>query len=793
MKIRLFSFSGLILTLVLLLALLVAAAVSIITVAELRDKALNRVLAPYGLHSVQTVLSLDALPDDIQFHSIAFSYDDQGQMATAELHNVSLSKTVNDAVWLQPRAWNVTIDRLVMSISIAADSEDQKQEAALAKFEPLDWLPQSILQQVPLNKLAVDSFDIQLQQTEQPPWRVKGGALATAELIQSSFAISHQQNDLPGLVTISEDVVNLSIGDLEKPWLNLQTRLATVDQRLVAGGSYKVNNPNEIADWSTLIFPTPPDWLLWSGSLDGTFSINVEKRVLDGWLNQAMIEPENIYQGLVVSGEFEADIQLPRYEDLASDVDYRGSGYVQLHQGSLKLKPLTVAALSMDLNAQHALIKELANPLVGDASMLSAAMNLQGDLTYALEAQDLTLDVAQGRLALGPSRGNLNSTLYLKNLSVLVEQKNLQKVVGASLLDIALLDKPALKGVTSVKADRVDQDIVGQLKVTLEDLTELNTDFDYNPKTQSIEFTVNSQRASLATETFNEWADKFSLPLALELGDMELTMQGQVNLKDLLGVTTQGNVVFEGWQGKLEKNYFSSLDSPFNFSGNLSQFKVEAEVTNGLFDVGIPITDIHYFITIEGSVFDEKFDITLKNLEGNLIGGTVRIPELQWDSETQATDFHVVISDWQFSEMIKLLERDDLEVTGTLDGMLPVVVQKDGVLIKDGLLTARKPGGVIRYNPDTTVKDMLKSQQELKMATDILENFHYEQLDVELNQDIEFNQYLTLTLKGSNPKAYGGTPVNLNLNIEHNILPLIQSLTLPGKVQEHWNELDKLQ
>ena len=90
------------------------------------------------------------------------------------------------------------------------------------------------------------------------------------------------------------------------------------------------------------------------------------------------------------------------------------------------------------------------------------------------------------------------------------------------------------------------------------------------------------------------------------------------------------------------------------------------------------------------------------------------------------------------------------------------------------------------------MKASLSNHQQLKMATDILENFQYHRLDAVLNQALDGTQYINLTLKGSNPDAYGGTPINLNLNIEHNIKPLIESLTLPEKIQENWNNLNSI-
>lgn len=751
----------------------------------LRDQLLLRALQPYGVKSIRTrINAVDS--NGISLARLEVDYADQATAVTAIFTELSLKKLPGMTSWLAAQSWAATVTQAQASLRQTAHGESDQP----LQLDPADFLPQSILKMNPLGSIRAEQIIFNYTPLDTEPWFYSGSFSADPLAITSDFKLIHGTQHFIGDVNLTPKQVAVTIGQEGEPsWVSVQSSLEFVEQNFVAGGVFSVTDLRNMEDWLALLPVDLPATRDWQGHFNGAYSMTLAKSTLDAWL----AEQTRKVDGLAFNGQVKGEFVTQLLRSPLQSVDFKGSATIQFQDNKLLLKPLALGRLQVELDAQHEIVKSLARPLVGEKPKL--LVHSKGDimLTTDLDFNQVEVAFAEARLALGNSPVGLFSSINLKQTKLSFSDKQLALAKGSAKFDLDLADKPNVKGIAKLTGNKIKERFLGNLQVTLEDLTQFRVDYDYYQNKKLVEFDLTSERANLATATFNQWAEKMSLPVALELGDFAINMQGKIDLNKVGGVQAKGNVLVDNWQGQIEKNYFEALDSPFQFSGDLSEFVISATVTNGLFDIGLPITNIRYQTTITGDTKADRYQVQVKNLQSELVGGLVRIPEIVWDSETQQTEFNVIIYDWQFAEMIELLGRDDLQVSGVLDGMLPIKLTEQGITIKDGLLAARKPGGYIRFKPDPVLKASLSDQQELKIAIDVLENFMYDQLDVVLNQDTDFNQVLALTLKGKNPKAYGGTPVNLNLSVEHNIEPLIQTLTLPSLIEENWENLDAIE
>lgn len=724
----------------------------------LRDQVLLRVLKPYGVQSIST--QLDALAfDHATLGALSVSYQKDNLAAHAKVQQIQIYRADSSLPYTDPKSWSLTLEAGDATITTrqSDNSADTAQALTLASF-----LPQAILQQIPLAIINANALSLEYQPAGGDSWRYQGQAHLSPQKIQSQFQLHHGEQPFNGELLLNQESVDITLGQSDQPWVSVQSRLDLVDSRLVAGGTLAISDLTHTEDWLALMPLELPETVNWQGSLDLAFTLGVPEARLQEWLTG---NTQNL-EGVTLAAQVRHDLKLGVPGLDLKQLAARGSANVQLSGDSLQVKPW--------------------------------------ELEHGMVSKNITDPDMQKRLALTrPGTASLSTKGQLAELQLTLPNKLPESVAGKLRLTLKLPEKPALSGVSSFNTARTQAgNLKGKASVLLEDLTAFQTGFTYLPNEQAMDFKIDSEKTNLATATFNEWAQKLELPFQLELGDFSMAMEGRLDLNRLEQARVQGRLEVSDWHGNLEKNHFESLTSQFAFSGDLNHFSVKGQVKNGLFDVGIPITDIRYDLAIDGDTENEHFQVTVTNLESKLVGGLVRIPEFAWDNQQQETQFNVVIFNWQFAQIIELLDRQDLEVSGILDGMLPIYLADNGFEIREGRLTARQPGGVIRYKPAPDMKAYLSNQQQLKMAVDILENFHYQTLDAKVNQELDGTQFINLTLKGKNPdmaikagniEVRGGTPANLNLNIEHNINPLLESLTLPGKIQENWKNLDTVQ
>jgi hypothetical protein len=137
----------------------------------------------------------------------------------------------------------------------------------------------------------------------------------------------------------------------------------------------------------------------------------------------------------------------------------------------------------------------------------------------------------------------------------------------------------------------------------------------------------------------------------------------------------------------------------------------------------------------------------------------------------------------QLQFIIDLVEFEDIELKGSISGVLPVTITDKSLTITDGRLESDPPGGVIRYRPGTGEGAAL-SDSGLGLVTQALSNFQFESLTADVNYLENGDLKLQMQLTGMNPDLDDKQPVILNLGVENNIPQLLRSLQATRSVME---------
>ena len=250
-----------------------------------------------------------------------------------------------------------------------------------------------------------------------------------------------------------------------------------------------------------------------------------------------------------------------------------------------------------------------------------------------------------------------------------------------------------------------------------------------------------------------------------------LTINTKIHLQDFNG--QYNDMPFENLQSILELAQINGVRSIKPISLKVHKF-----------DVGFPISNISSEILLKKNSDGEFAIVHVNNFEAYMLGGRAHAQDFDFDTLADKNSFVVQFKGLGLRYLLELERQEGLYGDGQLDGQIPIEINKGEILIHEGKLTARKPGGVIKYSPTVDVAELAKSNPSVGMMLQALSNFKYDVLDVTTQYKPGGDLDLKLRLQGQNPQWQNGQPINLNLNVQENIPALLRSLQLSGEISE---------
>ena len=215
-----------------------------------------------------------------------------------------------------------------------------------------------------------------------------------------------------------------------------------------------------------------------------------------------------------------------------------------------------------------------------------------------------------------------------------------------------------------------------------------------------------------------------------------------------------------------------------------SPFKISLEEIN-------PATSIKQFTATGEAIFNLPDTMTLRTIQPKfsidqvnlkLLGGSLYSAEpFIYRPHQNNNQFKLKLDNWDSKQLIQLLEHKGLGMTGRVDGVLPIIINENSIVISDGTLNARAPGGLINYSSDLTDQDFGGGSQ-LNLAMQLLKDFHYDEFQSSVNLSPDLLLTLGIELKGNNPLVYSGQATNFNIALENELAPLLEYLRLNNKI-----------
>jgi len=250
-----------------------------------------------------------------------------------------------------------------------------------------------------------------------------------------------------------------------------------------------------------------------------------------------------------------------------------------------------------------------------------------------------------------------------------------------------------------------------------------------------------------------------------------LQMTGVLNLKKVTGLYNK--ITFDNVAAEL----------PVGFDGGFYTHN-EAHLSIEKTDIGFPVQQTAARFLLNKTTRGVVPIVKVKHFKTHLLDGEVSTEPFEFDLAREKNNIPVHVSGLSLAKLIELEQQEGVTGTGVLDGQIPLELSGKEIVVTDGKLTAREPGGVIRYTPTERIAVLAQSNMSVGMMTEALSDFHYHRLEVTGDYKPGGVLMLQVRLEGKNPSWQSGRPVNLNLNLQENIPALLRSLQLSDEISE---------
>lgn len=295
---------------------------------------------------------------------------------------------------------------------------------------------------------------------------------------------------------------------------------------------------------------------------------------------------------------------------------------------------------------------------------------------------------------------------------------------------------------------------------------------------------VFSEAGFVLSRLFKDWPYPFDVTTGRMSGSGQVVWQSTVTA----GKKTPDPkmlIKLENLGGHYNKTTFAGLSGelPLAYGKGVRTTK-DAHLRVAMVHVGLAVENIDLQFGLAAQPTTVLPVIRMKRFAMELLGGKASSEPFELDFSRDKNAFVLQLDSIALHEIMKLEQQEGLQGGGLLDGQLPIEISGEGLVVTQGKLAAREPGGYISYAPTAKVAAMAQSNQSVGMMVKALSNFQYQVLEVNTDYKPGGDLTLKVRLEGNNPEWQGGQPVHLNLNLQENIPTLLRSLQLSDEISE---------
>ncbi len=274
-----------------------------------------------------------------------------------------------------------------------------------------------------------------------------------------------------------------------------------------------------------------------------------------------------------------------------------------------------------------------------------------------------------------------------------------------------------------------------------------------------------------------EWPYPWDLVSGVWTADMQFEFVALDDGWDYDGTVVQG---LSSLAGHYNDIVFKGLDMELSASIS-SETGIEvspSSLTLALLDVGVPIEQLAaaFAVDLSGQT------IAVTSLSMTTLGGKIQADPFSYALQQESNDVMLRPQSIQLQFMVDLAEFEDIELSGSISGVIPVTISGKTITVAGGRLESDAPGGVIRYRSGVAAE--AAGNDGIGLVSRALGNFQFDSLTSDVDYTEAGDLKLQMRLSGINPDMDATQPVILNLGVENNVPQLLRSLQATRAIED---------
>jgi len=409
------------------------------------------------------------------------------------------------------------------------------------------------------------------------------------------------------------------------------------------------------------------------------------------------------------------------------------------------------------------------------ALAIAVPMLLDKSLEQRVQSLNASLQIAQARL----TQGELLATGVLAIPQLTIEDTSSDDLLGGGL-----------------RLDNVRQpfELIGEVLISNGSLQSIERDLHIDTNTQhNLRQRQGRSRFRFKPLSFDDSQRLKKLvapavaPISLVAGELDLSGEARWRAEaDEWQTTVNIDAQLNNLGGAYDEAYFSGANGQLSLQVYPDiESKKKQRLSVAQLDAGVENKDLVFEFGLRPSSKGDLPIVDILTAQTQLLQGSVKLKPTAYDLNQQRQTLQLVLENIDLNELVTLQQLDDVQATGRINGVLPIIINNDQISIDDGQMQALAPGGVLRYQANT---DAIQSNKYAETVVLVLRNFHYDALQADTQYQPDGTLILALQLQGNNPDFEQGRQINLNINLEQNVLKLLESLRLYDGVSD---KLDK--
>ncbi|WP_318469223.1 intermembrane phospholipid transport protein YdbH family protein [Photobacterium leiognathi] len=268
------------------------------------------------------------------------------------------------------------------------------------------------------------------------------------------------------------------------------------------------------------------------------------------------------------------------------------------------------------------------------------------------------------------------------------------------------------------------------------------------------------------------------LPIDLNITQGQLTTSADITVNKDKQISGFIDLSTHRITGEYESFRFGNVGSHIHLALSSTGVKTQSplEISADYLDVGVPMSNPRLLAEFDTS--NDYYHIAHGTTE--LYGGNITIEPITITSLSNIKQVPVTVSGVDLARVIAEADQDNIELTGRIDGVIPIALEDGSIVIRNAKLQTQKPGGVLRYIQGSTIDKKVKEAGTYSPLNivEVLGNYHYNSIALAFDYAKNGDLSLKTRIEGKNPDFQHGRPINVNIKLNDNIPKLLRSKEL---------------